>query len=93
MKYVAEIEVPDGADWQTLEDAKLCAKWRRVYSLHDRMSRTDLTDKCGSCKYFVRRDYASSKCSGDCVANPYYPKTFKYRTTPKCKCYERREDE
>ena len=89
MKYVAEIEVPDGADWQTLEDAKLCAKWRRVYSLHDRMSRTDLTDKCGSCKHFVSRPYAGSKCSGYCMAR----KTdYKYRTTPKCKCYERRED-
>lgn len=92
MKYVAEIEVPDGVDWQTLEDAKLCAKWRRVYSLHDRMSRTDLTDKCGSCKYFVlyKDKVAGSHCTGECIARFT---NFKYRTTPKCKCYERREDE
>ena len=92
MKYKAEIEVPDNADWRTIEDAKLMAEWHRVYSLHDRMSRTDLTDKCGSCIYFVicEKGYAGSKCAGTCTARRT---NYKYRTTPKCKKYERREDE
>jgi len=91
MKYRAEIEVPDNADWQTLEGAKLKAEWHKVISLHDRMSRTDLTDKCGSCKHFVicEKGYAGSKCAGICMARRT---NYKYRTTPKCKKYERRED-
>lgn len=90
MKLKAEIEVPDNADWRAIEDAKLKAEWHRVYSVHDRMSRTDLTDKCGSCKHFVSRPFAGSKCSGDCLM--CHNNTYKYRTTPKCKKYERRED-
>lgn len=92
MKYKAEIEVPDNADWRTIEDAKLMAEWHRVYSLHDRMSRTDLTDKCGSCKYFLPKNFAGSQCTGYCMGRPHNPSVYKYRTTPKCKSYERRED-
>ena len=92
MKYKAEIEVPDNADWRTIEDAKLRADWHRVYSVHDRMQRTDLTDKCGSCKYFVMYDrkYAGSVCAGTCIAKKT---SYKKRSNPKCKKYERREDE
>lgn len=93
MKYRAEIEVPDNADWQTLEDAKLNAEWHKVVSLHDRMSQTDLTDKCGSCFHFNAKPFAGSKCSGYCMVNVSYKYGLKYRTTPKCKSYERREDE
>ena len=32
-KYVAEIFVPNDADWQTIEDAKAKAEWRRIITL------------------------------------------------------------
>lgn len=89
MKLRAEIDLPESADWQTVEDAKLSAVWRRVYSEHERMEMTDLTNKCGSCKYFVLHPKGYSKCSGDCLKG----KVWRYRTSQICKQYERREDE
>lgn len=52
-KLRAEIEVPDDAPWQVVEDAKARAEWRKIISLKERMAKTNLDGKCGSCKYFV----------------------------------------
>ena len=90
MKFRAEIEVPEGADWQTIEDAKATATWNRIYSKQERMAKTDLTDKCGSCKYFCPfvthyMNGTKSLCHGNCSKG----KTYRSRTNPCCKDYER----
>lgn len=91
MKLRAEIEVPDDADEITIEIEKKYANWRRIYSREDRMKRTDLTDKCGSCKHFcpVYRKFiggTDSLCYGTCAKG----RADRTRTTPICKDYERR---
>lgn len=87
MKYVCEIEIPDNASPVTFLDAIAQAgrderKWKRVYTLPERMERTDLTDKCGSCKYFVQ--WHDSRVNGCCSCGHPWGK----RTRPKCKDYE-----
>lgn len=85
-KWISDpIILPDDYTWQDLEDAKLSAKWRQVVSNEERMKNTDLTDKCGSCKYFkpkIGKKEGTSK--GDCEMSmcPIY------RTRRKCKKYE-----
>lgn len=88
-KYRAEIEVPDNASWQTIEDAKLCAVWREIFSVSDRMARTDLTDKCGSCKHFCPYKRGNALAYGRCLVK----RMEKERSMKKCKLYERRIDE
>lgn len=53
MVLTAKIEVPDNADWKTIEDAKARAIWKEHHTLKERMAKTNLDGKCGSCKYFV----------------------------------------
>ena len=89
MIYTAKIEVPDNCSWQTLEDAKLSAEWHRVIERKDRMKNTDLTDKCGSCKYFTLKPDINSCCYGKCEIGH---SGYKTRAYPKCKKYERREN-
>lgn len=85
-KWVCDpIILPDGYTWQDLEDAKLSAKWRKVVTNEDRMKRTDLTDKCGSCKYYkpyVGKQGGTSR--GECAIGTCPT----YRTRRKCKKYE-----
>ena len=82
MKYRAEIEVPDNADWQTIEDAKATAKWRRIYSVEDRKARTDLSGKCATCKYYKPHTGMNGheSCSGLCLKTH----AMRARTTPIC---------
>ena len=86
MKYKAEIEVPESATWAELEEAKIGAKWEAVYTLPDRMKRTSLEGKCGSCKYFELSPETFNGSHGFCTngREPWRP-----RTTPACKGYER----
>lgn len=90
-KYRAEIEVPDNADWQTLEDAKLKATWKRLYTQEDRKARTDLTGKCGSCVNFIPdKDWSGKElCSGTCCR--YHSSNSWSRTKPACAEYKSRE--
>ena len=90
MKYRAEIEVSDSATWAEIEEAKIGAKWEEIYTLPDRMNRTDLTNKCGSCKYFEPCADFGFGSHGFCNKGraPWRP-----RSTPKCKDYERKPNE
>lgn len=92
-KYRAEIEVPDNADCQAIEEAMATAEWRRIYSRHERMERTDLTDKCGSCKYFrpIHKYYLGSGTESLCHGSCEKMKASDSRTNPKCKEYERKD--
>lgn len=87
-----EIEVPDNATIQTIEDAKICAErdisWHRVIEKSERMSRTNLENKCGSCKYFTLKPDLTSCSYGKCEVGM---KGYKTRANPKCKKYERAE--
>lgn len=91
MKLRAEIEVPENSSWQTIEDAKLKAPWRKVVSVDDRMRKTNLEGKCGTCKYFkpITLALSTSKCYGDCLNGR---KGYKQRTCKGCKAYERDKD-
>ena len=94
-KYRAEliVEVPDNADFYAIEDAKLQAErniqWFRVYTKADRMERTNLDNKFGSCKYFTLKPDLFSCCYGKCEMGH---KGYKTRAQKCCKQYERKED-
>lgn len=91
MKWRCEIELPDNASTITFLDAIAQAgrdesKWKRLHSLPERMARTDLTDKCGSCKHFCL--WHDSDVNGCCKAGHAWGQ----RTRPMCKDYERKEE-
>jgi hypothetical protein len=99
MKLRAEFEIllPDNADYNTIEDAKAEAerniiasgiKWQRVFDKTERMNRTDLNNKCGSCIYFTLKPDLFSCSYGKCELGH---KGYKTRSNPCCKSYERRE--
>ena len=85
-RYRAEIEVPENASWQTIEDAKIKAPWHKVVTKDDRMKRTDLCNKCGSCKYFVPIKFFNSKSCGNCLKGYTGSRP---RSQKACKAYER----
>lgn len=88
-KYVCDpIILPDNHTWQDLEDAKLSADWRRVVTRDEMMSKTDLSDKCGSCKYFRLYEGTKNRVYGCCDKGF---KGYRRRTNPKCKQYEELE--
>lgn len=87
MKLIADpIYLPDNANWQTIEDAKANAKWHKVISKEELQARTDLTGKCGSCKFFKPYD-GKYKCRGDCMNGRV---GFRQRCSPACKGYEKK---
>lgn len=82
------IELPDNANYEDIEDAKITADrkgWKREYttSQQERL-KTDLDGKCGSCKYFKPFENESLKFHGECEAG----RVWGARTRPKCKGYE-----
>lgn len=88
------IELPDNATYEDIEDAKITADrngWTRKHtaSVEERMLKTDLEGKCGSCKYFHLRPDLFSCCYGDCEKGL---KGYRQRTIKACKWYERKED-
>lgn len=90
MKLIADpIEVPDGADWQTIEDAKSKAKWHIVHSKEELMNRTNLDGKCGGCKHFISKA-PIMPAYGSCDVPGRAP--YRQRTCRGCKMYERRKD-
>ena len=86
MILTARIEVPDNAPWQTIEDAKISAKWHRVTSRKDIIDNTDLCDKCGSCKFFELTPCKRNKTYGVCHKGYTSPRS---RSVKKCTQYER----
>lgn len=90
MKLRAEIEVPEGACWQTIEDAKIKAVWHTVITAKDRMKNTKLDNKCGSCKHFIPKPYFNSECYGDCRKGR---KGYRQRSCKACKAYERNNND
>ena len=92
MKLRAEIEVPENYSWQQIEDAKLKAPWHKVVTVDDRMRRTNLEGKCGSCKHFVPITLAlsTSKSYGNCLNGRT---GFRQRSCKGCKAYERINDD
>ena len=88
MKFRAEIEVPDNATWQDIEDAKIKAQWRRVYTREEQMARTNLDNKCGSCEYFNKDAGIKGTAYGKCMLK----ESLKERSMRAMSCYKRRED-
>lgn len=88
MVLTARIEIDDGASWQEIEDAKLSAKWQRVKCRADIHKETDLSDKCGSCKYFEITPCKRNKTYGICHKGFVSPRS---RSIKKCTQYERSE--
>ena len=86
----AEIEVPNNASWQQIEDAKIKAPWRRILTVEDRMRDTNLDRKCGSCVHFVPKPDLFSKCYGNCLKGKA---GYKQRSCKACKAYERKSDD
>ncbi len=88
-----EEEVPDNASPIEKMDKLLAAinnnRWREVESRAERFKKTDLTDKCGSCKYFKpMKDFGGSSCYGRCDKG----RKLGQRSRPKCMAYERSEE-
>lgn len=83
-KYRAEILVPDNCDWQTIEDAKSKAEWKRIFTNEERMARTNLDGKCGSCKSFCHKDCFDGKTAyGRCKIKD----TLRERSQKACKTF------
>lgn len=93
MKLRCEIELPDNADFKTKLDAMAQAgrdesKWQEVYSRDKMMDRTNLENKCGSCRFFIPKQYGQSKCYGDCFKGYV---GYKQRSNKACRAYERKK--
>lgn len=100
MKYrlTAEIELPDNSSLETVAEAQAIAKnnatWQYIESAEEKLAKTDLTNKCGSCIYFKPRPMLDAKCYGVCQ-NPnkrwrVKSNAIRQRSTVCCSKYERR---
>lgn len=94
MKLICEIELPDNADYTTILDAMAQAgrdenKWKKIESRDSLMKKTNLDNKCGSCKSFEPKVLDYSKCLGDCKKGRA---RYRQRTCPACKLYERKTE-
>lgn len=94
MKLICQIELPDNADYKTKLDAIAQAgrdesKWRKVESKEERMKRTNLDNKCGSCEHFELAYPEYSKVYGDCRKGRA---EFRERTHKACTLYERKKE-
>ena len=90
--WTARIEVPDDMPQLDVEERKLHAEWHieeAKLSLAERMRKTDLEGKCGSCKYFELKPLLYSCVYGDCLNGHA---GFRQRTVKACKDYERRDE-
>lgn len=90
MKLIYEIELPDNATPSEILNAIAQAGrsdqgWKKKTTRAEKMSKTDLQNKCGSCRYF--RMFFYSEAEGRCVKGHPWGK----RTRPCCKEYERRK--
>lgn len=89
MKLKCEIEIPENYTYQEKFDAMARAArdeslWKEVKTLDEIRKKTNLENKCGSCKYF--RPWKDS-VNGHCDAG----RVWGQRTRPMCKKYERIE--
>ena len=94
MKLVCEIELPDNASFKTKLDAMASAardesKWKEVFTRSEKERKTNLDNKCGSCKYFVPKPQVFAKYYGDCLKGHA---GYKQRSCKACRLYERKED-
>ena len=89
MKLVCEIELPENADFKTKLDAMAEASrneslWREVRTKHELKKYTDLSGKCGSCKYFKQIErLCGATCYGKCEKGL----SIRQRTVKACKRY------
>ena len=91
--YTARVEVPDNASLADIVDAQLSAKWtvEKKETKADRMCKTSLCGKCGSCRWFAACPTYRAKSYGDCK-NPDAPITVRWgrSRTQTCQKYEAR---
>lgn len=89
IKYTAEFSLPDDATYAEIEEAKINAewKWRPILTKAEKAAMTDLTDKCGSCKYFIPKE-GKYNLRGDCAAGRT---GFRQRSLHKCSAYEKKK--
>ena len=88
--YAAEVRVPDNATYYEIEEAKLKAEWKFKGEKHlrkERMARTNLSDKCGSCEHWEAHPDLTSESYGKCLKGRA---GYKPRSCKACKLYERR---
>lgn len=87
-----KVELPDDATYEDIVDALITADrkgWKRqdVMTVKEKMEKTNLDHKCGSCIYFQPRPYCGSECYGNCIAG----KAWGARTRKACKDYKKKE--
>ena len=89
--YTARVEVPDNASLADIVDAQLSAKWKceNKETKADRMRKTPMDKKCGSCRWFVLCPTWRAKSYGDCK-NPDAEITVRWgrSRSQTCKKYE-----
>lgn len=97
MRLLCEITIPDNSDYKTKLDAMAEASrneslWREVKTRDERsaeiMERTDLTSKCGSCKFFNSVKCGRCKAYGICTKGYTSPRP---RSLKGCSQYERKK--
>lgn len=87
-----KVVLPDNAPYEDIEDALITADkkgWHRqdVMTVEEKMQKTSLDHKCGSCEYFVPTPMCGSRCYGVCKAL-HAPGA---RTRRACKDYKKKE--
>ena len=93
MKLKCEIEIPENYTYKEKLDAMARASrdtslWVEVKSLEELKKRTNLDNKCGSCKYYCPFTHNGRELTnGHCNAG----RVWGQRTRPKCKLYERKK--
>ena len=88
--YRAEVRLPDNATYYEIEEAKINADWKFLGNKElrsEQMKRTNLKNKCGSCKYFCEMPSLTSRCYGKCEKGRA---GYKPRSTKACQLYEER---
>lgn len=95
-RLVCEICIPDNADYKTKLDAMAEASrnealWREVKTREERakdiMEKTDLVNKCGSCRFFHIHTNKRCKSYGDCGLGFTSPRP---RSVKACSKYKER---
>lgn len=85
MKLSIEVEVPENATLIEKQDALLYIinneAWREIHHREEIHLETDLSNKCGSCRFFSQ----TRGCYGSCKMGRVYGQ----RARKACKAYER----
>ena len=91
IKYVCEIEIVEGDIRAKLDLMAKAARdesmWKEKHTKQQRFESTNLSGKCGSCRYFRPSCITDMKSYGGCAKG----RAWRARTTKACTLYEEKK--